>query len=89
LSIPISRPRAAALLVRPCRRVSGELLTAASGASASGAVANDADKSKPTTVLVRGAFADSSSWNGVVARVRHYGYSVIAAANPPRVFRLR
>jgi hypothetical protein len=34
-------------------------------------------------------FADSSSWNGVVARVRHYRYPVIAAANPPRAFRLR
>jgi hypothetical protein len=41
------------------------------------------------TVLVRGVFADSSSWNGVVARVRHYRYPVIAAANPPRAFRLR
>ncbi|MFQ6395781.1 alpha/beta fold hydrolase [Nocardia sp. KC 131] len=38
----------------------------------------------PTIVLVHGAFADSSSWNGVVANLRAQGYSVIAAANPLR-----
>lgn len=39
---------------------------------------------KPTVVLVHGAFADSSSWNGVIARLEHDGYPVIAAANPLR-----
>ncbi|NUP53712.1 MAG: alpha/beta hydrolase [Catenulispora sp.] len=39
---------------------------------------------KPTIVLVHGAFADSSSWNGVIARLEHDGYPVIAAANPLR-----
>lgn len=39
---------------------------------------------KPTIVLVHGAFADSSSWNGVIARLQHDGYPVIAAANPLR-----
>ncbi|WP_406238930.1 alpha/beta fold hydrolase [Nocardia sp. NBC_01009] len=38
----------------------------------------------PTIVLVHGAFADSSSWNGVVGKLRAQGYSVIAAANPLR-----
>ncbi|MCF6743461.1 alpha/beta hydrolase [Blastococcus sp. KM273128] len=38
----------------------------------------------PTVVLVHGAFADSSSWNGVVARLRGQGYPVIAVANPLR-----
>ncbi|MCP2317797.1 Pimeloyl-ACP methyl ester carboxylesterase [Nocardia amikacinitolerans] len=38
----------------------------------------------PTVVLVHGAFADSSSWNGVVERLRAAGISVIAAANPLR-----
>jgi pimeloyl-ACP methyl ester carboxylesterase len=37
-----------------------------------------------TVVLVHGAFADSSSWNGVIARLRSNGYPVIAAANPLR-----
>jgi pimeloyl-ACP methyl ester carboxylesterase/quercetin dioxygenase-like cupin family protein len=39
---------------------------------------------KPTVVLVHGAFADSSSWSGVIARLQHDGYPVIAAANPLR-----
>lgn len=39
---------------------------------------------KPTVVLVHGAFADSSSWNGVIARLRQDGYPVVAAANPLR-----
>ncbi|MGW5578526.1 alpha/beta fold hydrolase [Micromonospora chokoriensis] len=38
----------------------------------------------PTVVLVHGAFADSSSWNGVVQRLTAQGYPVIAAANPLR-----
>jgi pimeloyl-ACP methyl ester carboxylesterase len=39
---------------------------------------------KPTVVLVHGAFADSSSWNDVIASLRNDGYPVIAAANPLR-----
>lgn len=38
----------------------------------------------PTVVLVHGAFADSSSWNGVIARLAARGYPVVAAANPLR-----
>lgn len=39
---------------------------------------------RPTIVLVHGAFADSSSWNAVIARLETDGYRVIAAANPLR-----
>jgi pimeloyl-ACP methyl ester carboxylesterase len=39
---------------------------------------------KPTIVLVHGAFADSSSWDGVIDPLRDAGYPVIAAANPLR-----
>ncbi len=39
---------------------------------------------RPTVVLVHGAFADSSSWNGVVAQLRRDGYPVVAVANPLR-----
>lgn len=39
---------------------------------------------KPTIVLVHGAFADSSSWNGVIALLERDGYPVVAAANPLR-----
>ena len=39
---------------------------------------------KPTIILVHGAFADSSSWDGVIAKLQKDGYSVIGAANPLR-----
>lgn len=39
---------------------------------------------KPTIVLVHGAFADSSSWNGVITELERDGYHVVAAANPLR-----
>jgi pimeloyl-ACP methyl ester carboxylesterase len=39
---------------------------------------------KPTVVLVHGAFADSSSWNGVIVQLRRDGYPVIGVANPLR-----
>jgi len=39
---------------------------------------------KPIVVLVHGAFADASSWNGVIKVLRKDGYFVIAAANPLR-----
>jgi pimeloyl-ACP methyl ester carboxylesterase len=39
---------------------------------------------KPTIVLVHGAFADASSWNGVVERLQQQSWTVIAPANPLR-----
>jgi pimeloyl-ACP methyl ester carboxylesterase len=50
--------------------------TAAAHAQSAGA--------KPTVVLVHGAFADSSGWNGVIARLNKRGITTIAAANPLR-----
>ena len=41
-------------------------------------------ESKPTIVLVHGAFADSSSWEGVTRILLAEGYPVVAAANPLR-----
>jgi pimeloyl-ACP methyl ester carboxylesterase len=43
-----------------------------------------AQTDKPTIVLVHGAFAEASSWNGVVAILRKQGYPVVAVANPLR-----
>ncbi|WP_432562553.1 alpha/beta fold hydrolase [Kineococcus sp. SYSU DK003] len=39
--------------------------------------------SDTTVVLVHGAFADSSSWNGVITQLRE-DYRIVAAANPLR-----
>jgi pimeloyl-ACP methyl ester carboxylesterase len=42
------------------------------------------DATKARIVLVHGAFADSSSWNGVIAQLENDGYSVLAVSNPLR-----
>lgn len=39
---------------------------------------------KPTIVLIHGAFADSSSWNGVAKQLTAKGYPVLGIANPLR-----
>jgi pimeloyl-ACP methyl ester carboxylesterase len=57
--------------------IAGVLLTSAPAHAAPAA-------GKPTVVLVHGAFAESSSWNGVVAQLLSKGYPVIAVANPLR-----
>ena len=38
----------------------------------------------PTIVLVHGAFAESASWNGVIADLHRRGYKAVAVANPLR-----
>ena len=50
------------------------LAGSASMAAASPAAAASSHAAKPTVVLVHGAWADSSSWNVVVPRLRHDGY---------------
>ncbi|MBQ5946433.1 alpha/beta fold hydrolase [Massilia sp. ST3] len=52
--------------------------------AAVGAQAAPAAAVKPTVILVHGAFADASSWNGVASTLRADGYRVIGAANPLR-----
>ena len=42
------------------------------------------DHASLTVVLVHGAFADSSSWNGVIERLQAAGIQVTAAPNPLR-----
>jgi pimeloyl-ACP methyl ester carboxylesterase len=57
---------------------------AAVGAPEAQAHPRPGGKQKPTVVLVHGAFADASGWNGVAARLIRDGYPVIAPANPLR-----
>src|SRR3712207_6095192 len=45
---------------------------------------NPQDGSRPTVVLVHGAFADSSGWNDVVASLQEEGVRVTAPPNPLR-----
>ncbi len=46
--------------------------------------AKEIPESKPTVVLVHGAFADSTSWNHAVTHLLAKGYPVLAYANPLR-----
>lgn len=39
---------------------------------------------QPTIMLVHGAFADSSSWDGVITILKKDGFAVVAVANPLR-----
>src|ERR671910_2848622 len=45
---------------------------------------NQQDGSRPTVVLVHGAFADGSSWNEVIKQLQADGVQVTAPANPLR-----
>ncbi|WP_066586773.1 alpha/beta fold hydrolase [Sphingomonas pruni] len=62
----------------------GALLLAAISQVGTAAAGDKPAPAKPTIVLVHGAFAESSSWDPVVARLNKDGYRVIAAANPLR-----
>jgi pimeloyl-ACP methyl ester carboxylesterase len=65
------------------RNFAGMLVLASSLALVSSADAQDA-ASRPTIVLVHGAFAESSSWNSVIEQLKGDGYTVVAVANPLR-----
>ena len=62
----------------------GALVLSVSIATGAAAAADNAANSKPTIVLVHGAWADSSSWSGVSKRLQHDGFTVLAPANPLR-----
>ncbi|WP_208611867.1 alpha/beta fold hydrolase [Streptomyces pseudovenezuelae] len=56
----------------------------ANGATGTAEAAGVTKHAKPTVILEHGAFADGSSWNGVIADLRADGYPVVAAADPLR-----
>jgi pimeloyl-ACP methyl ester carboxylesterase len=57
---------------------------AAASPAASAASPAASSRTKPTVILVHGAWADSSNWSGVISRLQADGYPVIAPANPLR-----
>ncbi|HUA45345.1 MAG TPA: alpha/beta hydrolase [Solirubrobacteraceae bacterium] len=79
------RLRAAILIVGAAGAVAFAASVAAgsSAESRTPAVARSA-AAKPTVVLVHGAWADSSSWDGVISRLQRDGYTVVAPATPLR-----
>ncbi len=64
--------------------LSGTALTTSASPSAGQQAASGQPASKPTIVLVHGAFADSSGWNAVAGRLLDAGYPVLAFSNPLR-----
>jgi len=61
------------------------LTMAASAAVAPSAASAQSEAStKPTIVLVHGAFAESASWDGVVRKLHAQHYKVVSVANPLR-----
>ncbi len=85
-----NRPRLKKIWLIALSAITGVLLIAGTGASASpGAhaatvAAHHDNGPKPTIVLVHGAFADASGWAGVITRLEDRGYTVLAPANPLR-----
>ncbi|MET8328349.1 alpha/beta hydrolase [Streptomyces sp. NPDC005181] len=76
------RARTPLILTATAAVAAGLFATSVGPASATKSTASKAGK--PTVVLVHGAFADSSSWNGVIKELKEDGYRVVAAANPLR-----
>ncbi|WP_341363502.1 alpha/beta hydrolase [Thalassospira sp. SN3W] len=60
------------------------LMAAQSPAFAADTAAANAANTKPTILLVHGAFAASDSWDGVAPILQDEGYRVISVANPLR-----
>ena len=64
--------------------LSGAVLLLSSASLAQASAKSRSTAAKPTVVLVHGAWADGSSWNGVVARLQRDGYTVDV---PPNLLR--
>jgi pimeloyl-ACP methyl ester carboxylesterase len=69
---------------KPIKSVSAALLICLIGFAAHSSAQTPRAQSKPTVVLVHGAFAESSSWDGVISRLSRDGYHAVAVANPLR-----
>jgi pimeloyl-ACP methyl ester carboxylesterase len=90
---PSARPaRLRVLILAGVLATTGLLFTAAQAGSAHAvtapavrsSTATWADGPKPTIVLVHGAWADASSWDGVIARLQEEGFTAVAAPNTLR-----
>ncbi|MFG2970340.1 alpha/beta fold hydrolase [Streptomyces sp. NPDC048288] len=78
----ISRVRTSLTVLAGATVAAGLLVTTVAPASADKGASPQGPK--PTVVLVHGAFADATSWNGVISMLRQDGYPVVAVANPLR-----
>ena len=78
----IKRMARAALAVLIVAGVSAAAPLSASAATRPHARHNHVGATKPTVVLVHGAWADSGSWDRVIRRLQRDGYTVWAPPNP-------
>ena len=78
-----SLPRKRAVTIAASLAIAGTLIPVGV-ASAHAASASPNAAAKPTIVLVHGAWADGSSWDGVAGILQHDGYTVDVAPNPLR-----
>jgi len=74
-------------MLRTLKETSLALLLATGALLHSSANAAPPPPTKPTILLVHGAFAESLSWEDVIGRLQAKGYVVVAAANPLRGLR--
>src|SRR5258708_24973939 len=87
-----SPARLRVIIVAAVLPIAGLLFAAGQAGSAHAAAARTTHAStatwaggpEPTIVLVHGAWADASSWDGVIARLQADGFAAIAAPNPLR-----
>jgi pimeloyl-ACP methyl ester carboxylesterase len=80
----MSTSRTLTQLRRMAMAAAGVALVALLMVSGSTPAAGGNHESKPTVVLVHGAWADSSGWRDVIARLEKEGFRVLAPANPLR-----
>jgi len=86
VSLPYRRFTQAVIAATAAAIVSMTLLFATGPTQSTAAVARTT-KPRPTIVLVHGAWADASSWDGVITRLQAEGYTVVAPATPLRSLR--
>jgi pimeloyl-ACP methyl ester carboxylesterase len=73
--------RSLLILALVCASVLASAVTASAATATS---ASPRTSTKPTVVLEHGAWADGSSWDGVVSKLQHRGYTVDVPPNPLR-----
>jgi len=79
-----TRLRKSRVLAAACALAVAGVAVAATQAVAQATTTAKDHGPKPTIVLVHGAWADASSWNPVISRLQHDGYTVAAPPNPLR-----
>jgi pimeloyl-ACP methyl ester carboxylesterase len=79
-----TRLRKSRVLAAACALAAAGVAVPATQVVAQATTAKSGDAPKPTIVLVHGAWADASSWNPVISRLQHDGYTVDAPPNPLR-----